>query len=123
MEQLKKIGISLIFTISFLIGLTFIFSFLNYINFLGDGIFKFIKILIPIISIFIGGFLIGKKSVSKGWLEGIKYGLIILFLMFLVSIIFFRNNLNIKIIFYYIILLLTSITSSMIGINFRKIDK
>ena len=92
MEQLKKIGISLIFTISFLIGLTFIFSFLNYINFLGDGIFKFIKILIPIISIFIGGFLIGKKSVSKGWLEGIKYGLIILFLMFLVSIIFFRNN-------------------------------
>lgn len=123
MEQLKKIGISLIFTISFLIGLTFIFSFLNYINFLGDGIFKFIKILIPIISIFIGGFLIGKKSVSKGWLEGIKYGLIILFLMFLVSIIFFRNNLNIKIIFYYIILLLTSITSSMIGISFRKIDK
>ncbi len=122
MEQVKKIGISLIYTICFIIGLTFIFSIFNYFNIINDTIFKFIKILIPIISIFIGSFLIGKKSISKGWLEGIKYGLIILIIMFLFSIIFFRNNLSLKIIIYYSILLLTSTTASMIGINFKKID-
>ena len=122
MEQIKKIGISLLFTICFLIGLTFVFSLLNYFNIIGDGFFRFIKILIPIISIFIGGFLIGKKSISKGWLEGIKYGLIVLLLMFLISIIFFKNELGVKVILYYLILLISSTTSSMIGISFRKID-
>lgn len=123
MEYLKKLGISLIFSFSFLIGLSFIFSILNYINFINDSIFKFIKIFIPISSIFIGGFLIGKKSSSKGWLEGIKFGLIVLLLMLILSFIFFNNDINIKIIFYYLILLLTSITSSMIGINFKKDNK
>lgn len=120
MEQVKKIGISFLYTICFIVGLTFIFSIFNYFNIIGDSFFKFIKILIPIISIFIGGFLIGKKSTSKGWLEGIKYGFIIIALMFLISIIFFRSEFNIRIILYYLILLLTSTTSSMIGISFKK---
>ncbi|MCM1370471.1 MAG: TIGR04086 family membrane protein [Clostridium sp.] len=119
-DYLKKIGISLIYTFCFLIGLSFIFSILNYINLLGAGIFKFFKMLIPIISIFIGGFILGKKSLSKGWLEGIKYGLIIIFIMVIFSLIFFRTSLSLKSIFYYLILILVSIVSSMLGINFKK---
>ena len=120
MEQLKKIGISLIFTVSFFLGLTLIFSILNYINLLGDNIFKFFKILIPIISIFVGSFILGRKSLKKGWLEGIKYGLIIIFIMSVFSLIFFKNDMSIKSIFYYFILLLVSVTSSMVGISFKK---
>jgi putative membrane protein (TIGR04086 family) len=123
MEYIKKLGISFIFSLSFLISLTFIFSSLYYINFIGNGLFKFIKILIPIISIFIGSFIIGKKSNSKGWLEGLKFGSIIILLLFFISIIFFRRELSIKIILYYLILLLTSSLSSMIGINFKVVDK
>ena len=100
-----------------------IFSSLYYINFIGNGLFKFIKILIPIISIFIGSFIIGKKSNSKGWLEGLKFGSIIILLLFFISIIFFRSELSIKVILYYLILLLTSSLSSMIGINFKVVDK
>lgn len=92
MEYIKKLGISFIFSLSFLIGLTFIFSSLYYINFIGNGLFKFIKILIPIISIFIGSFIIGKKSNSKGWLEGLKFGSMIILLLFLISIIFLEAN-------------------------------
>lgn len=123
MEYIKKLGISFIFSLSFLISLTFIFSSLYYINFISNGLFKFIKILIPIISIFIGSFIIGKKSNSKGWLEGLKFGSIIILLLFLISIIFFRRELSIKIILYYLILLLTSSLSSMMGINFKIVDK
>ena len=100
MEYIKKLGISFIFSLSFLISLTFIFSSLYYINFIGNGLFKFIKILIPIISIFIGSFIIGKKSNSKGWLEGLKFGSIIILLLFFISIIFFRRELSIKIILF-----------------------
>lgn len=121
MEYIKKLGISFIFSLSFLIGLTFIFSSLYYINFIGNGLFKFIKILIPIISIFIGSFIIGKKSNSKGWLEGLKFGSMIILLLFLISIIFFRSELSAKVILYYLILLLTSSLSSMIGINFDEV--
>lgn len=123
MEYIKKLGISFVFSLSFLIGLTFIFSSLYYINFIGNGLFKFIKILIPIISIFIGSFIIGKKSNSKGWLEGLKFGSMIILLLFLISIIFFRSELSAKVILYYLILLLTSSLSSMIGINFKAVDK
>ena len=123
MEYIKKLGISFIFSLSFLIGLTFIFSSLYYINFIVNGLFKFIKILIPIISIFIGSFIIGKKSNSKGWLEGLKFGSMIILLLFLISIIFFRSELSAKVILYYLILLLTSSLSSMIGINFKAVDK
>ena len=49
MEQVKKIGISFLYTICFIVGLTFIFSIFNYFNIIGDSFFKFIKILIPIV--------------------------------------------------------------------------
>ena len=71
------------------------------------------------LSIFIASYKLGTKSKQKGYLEGIKIGLIIIGL--LIIIVLLLDKLNIKSLLYYLILLLTSILSSMIGINIKKI--
>lgn len=120
MNKLKKMGISILYSFTFLLCLTLFFTLLNYFNLISDKFFVFIKFMIPVVSIFIGGIKLGKKSESKGWLEGIKFGLLLIFVILIFSLIFFKTNLNIKSFFYYIILVLVAITSSMIGINFKK---
>lgn len=119
MLYLKKIEKSLIYTFLILgIGsiLTTLFSYLS------EGlIYKTIKILIPIIALFIGGIIIGKNSKNKGWFEGFKYGIIVIVIMFLISFLFSNNFFNIKRIIYYLILIFISILGSMIGIN-KNID-
>lgn len=120
--NLKNLFISVVYTFIFVLGLSLIFSTLNYFNIIKDNLFNVIKILIPVISIFIGAFRLGKKAEKKGWLEGIKLGSIVILLMFIFSLIFFRNSITLKTILYYFILLVTAIVSSMVGISFKKID-
>lgn len=120
--NLKNIFISNCFIILSIIVFTLLFSTLNYYNLMKDGLFNIIKILIPIFSIFVFSFKLGKKSSKKGWLEGIKCGSIIILFLIIISLIFFNNDLSIKSIFYYLILLSSSIVAAMIGINFKKVD-
>ena len=76
MNYLKKISISLLWIISSILVLTLIISFLNYFNIISDKVISIFKILIPVVSLFIGGFITGKRSKNKGWLEGLKLGLL-----------------------------------------------
>ena len=103
--NLKNLFISVVYTFIFVLGLSLIFSTLNYFNIIKDNLFNVIKILIPVISIFIGAFRLGKKAEKKGWLEGIKLGSIVILLMFIFSLIFFRNSITLKTILYYLLLL------------------
>lgn len=111
---------SYLITISFIILFTFIVTILNYINFFNTNITNIIKILIPIISIFIGSFLIGKNSNQKGYIEGLKYGSIFIIFFVILNLILSNANFQIKSLLYYLILLIVSSIGGMFGINKKK---
>ena len=81
MNCLKKIGISCLYSFGFVLFLTFILTFFNYFDIFDGGFFTFFMIFNFVFSVFLGGFLIGKKSLKKGWLEGLKFGLVFLILV------------------------------------------
>lgn len=119
MNYLKRLGISISISVITFISFLLIITLLSYINVLkGNGI-VIATLLIPIISIFIGSFSLGRKSNKKGWLEGIKLGAILIFIIFLIDTLIFKSFILKKII-YYSILLITSILGSMIGIVNKK---
>ena len=94
-------------------------TILNYFNILSQNTLSIFKLLIPIISITISSYKLGKNSKEKGYLEGIKIGLTIIssFIIFVILL----DKISIKSLLYYTILLLTSIISSMLGINRKKV--
>lgn len=117
MKYAKNLGISFLFIISSLIILTFIITTLHFFNLFSNGIVSVFKIIIPIISLFIGGFYIGKKSNEKGWLEGLKIGLIFIIILILFNLLGLQTKIEFKNILYYLIIIASSIFGGMLGIN------
>ena len=68
MNFIKNVSISILYIVLCLLILTFILTLFSYFNIISDKVVSIFKIIIPIISLFIGGFFIGKKSLRKGWL-------------------------------------------------------
>ena len=120
MNYLKKLGISFIYILSFIIGLTFIFTLLNYIGLLNNTTINIIKIIIPVLSMFIGGFVIGKRTGKKGWLEGLKLSLIFLVILTLFNYLGLKSNLSLKVGIYYLVLIISTMFGSIIGVNKYK---
>ena len=120
MMTLKKIGTSSIISILVLTFLTLLLTCFSYINWFGPKTVATLKIIIPILSLFIGGFLMGKQSNQKGWLEGLKMGLVFLVILLLFNLLGLHMKWEWKQLIYYGILLISSVFGSMIGINFKK---
>ena len=87
-------------------------------SYLSSQIFYIIRSIIPLIGIFIGSFLLGKSSSKKGYIEGLKYSAIWIFIFLVFNIIL--NNFNVISIIYYIFLILISMLGSILGINRKK---
>ncbi len=117
MNYLKNVGISFIYIICFLLGLTFISTLFNYINLFGNTFINVLKVIIPIISLFVGGFVIGKRIGKKGWLEGIKLSLIFLAFLTIFNYLALDSSISLKTVIYYIILVIATTFGSMIGVN------
>ncbi len=117
MNYLKNVGISFIYIICFLLGLTFISTLFNYINLFGNTFINVLKVIIPIISLFVGGFVIGKRTGKKGWLEGIKLSLIFLAFLTIFNYLALDFSMSPKTLIYYIILVIATTFGSMIGVN------
>ena len=122
MLYLKKLSKSLGISIGILLILTFIITLLNYINLINIKIVNIFSYITPFISFFIGGLLLGKTSINKGWLEGIKFGLVIIVLSFIFNYLAFDQGFNISNIILYTITIISSIIGSMIGINLKNSD-
>ena len=105
---------TLLIIVLLLISATII-NILYYFDIINNNLIKYLKILLSIFSFFIGGLYIGKKSDSKGYLNGLKLSLVIIVVMFLLSIII--NNFKISRIIYYFITSICITFGSMIGIN------
>lgn len=117
MNYLKNVGISFLYIICFLLGLTFISTLFNYINLFGNTFVNILKVIIPIISLFVGGFVIGKRTGKKGWLEGIKLSLIFLAFLTIFNYLALDYSLSLKTVIYYFILIISTTFGSMIGVN------
>ena len=117
--MIKKYLKAYIYTFSIIIIATILITILNYFNILNGSVSDVIKLITNIIAMFIGAFILGKNSLKKGYLEGLKYGSLFILFIFLINIIFIRY-LELKLIVYYLILLITSTLASMFGINFKK---
>ena len=120
MKYLKNLGIAFIYIIGFVLVLTFLTTLLSYFNIMSDKVTSIIKIIIPIISVFIGGFYIGKRSLKKGFLEGLKLGCIYSIILIIFNYLALDNSFKFKYLLFYTILIISSILGSMIGINRKK---
>ncbi len=107
--------------ISFII-LTFIVTLLNYFDVATNNTLKLIKIVGPIISMLLGRIYLGLKSDKKGYLEGIKLGIIMSFIFFIFSFLGLDKNLSFSRMIYYIIIIITSMLGGMIGISKKSLD-
>lgn len=120
MKYLKNLSFSLAYIIGSILILTFITTIFSYFNIMNDKIVSIIKIIIPVISFLIGGFYIGKKSLKKGFLEGLKLGLIFSIILVIFNYLALGNSFKLKYLLFYLILNIASILGSMIGINRKK---
>ena len=123
MNYLKILGKSFIYIVSILLVSTFVITLLNYFNIFNGKIVTFFKIIISLISMFVGGFIMGKNSKQKGWLEGLKLGAIILLILFIINYLILKQSFDIRNLVYYLILLSSIIFGSMIGINKKVADE
>lgn len=121
MNYLKKVGISLLYIIGIILVTTFLITILNYFNIISGMALTISKILICIISLFVGGVVIGRRSSKKGWLEGLKLSLIFLVLLILFNYLGLGNTPQLKNLIYYLIIIVSCIFGSIIGIN-KKMD-
>ena len=114
----KILNSCLWFFIIMLVG-TLIITILNYFSIMNNKTITIMKFIIPMISMIFSSYRLGKSSDKKGYLEGLKFGGIIIFIFIILVILL--DKLEIRSMIYYGIMLLTSIISSMIGINRKKL--
>lgn len=116
--MIKNLGFSILYFFSIIIIGTVFITLLNYFDMVNSKFISSLKMFLPIISIAISGFLLGKKSLKKGYIEGIKLGSSIIIFSVLISLL--TKTFVLKSLLFYVILLLSAILSSMLGINNRK---
>lgn len=119
MTYFKKYGLRLIYTILAIILSLLLITILYYYNLINQNTYKILKIIVILLNIFISSFILGKKASNKGYLEGIKFSIIIILLLLILTLIF-NLTFKPKIILYYFIILTTSTLGSMIGISKNK---
>lgn len=102
-----------IILISFISSLFYLYTNMSY------NVNAFILFIFTSIGFAILNFFNGKKAISKGYLAGLKLGGAILIFFFLVSLLADGCILFSRIIYYGIILLI-SIISASLGINFKE---
>lgn len=116
---MKKLGISTLISIGGILLFTLLLTIFSYLDWMGPKTIAVMKLIIPILSLFIGGFWTGKQSQQKGWLEGMKMGLLFLVVLTFFNLLGVQMNWEWKQLIYDGILLISASFGSMIGINFK----
>ena len=104
------------YLIGLIVTMTIILSIVSYsFNITGN----IIKIIIPILSLLIASFILGKNTKEKAYIEGIKFAVIYIILVTILKLIF-KTNFNYKVIIIDILMIFVSVIGAMIGINIKK---
>ena len=117
MKFLKNISKSFLYILISILILTFITTIFNYFEIFSYKTINILEIIIIIIAMFLGGYKLGQKSNKKGYIEGIKLGIIFSIFLVIFNYLAFDNPFKIKYLLFYIILIASSSLGSMIGIN------
>lgn len=112
----KNYIISSKYILSIILFFSMALTILNYFNLISSNPIKILEIIIIFISFFTGGFKLGNKSLKKGYLEGIKLGIIYTIIIFILSI-FFSLKITLYNLLLYSIIILSSMLGSIFGIN------
>ena len=120
LSYFKYIGIFIIFIVGISIGT----SLINLTGFKPNLINK-LAVILTALSFFIVSSMASKSITEKGYILGIKLGLLFVILMILINLIFFKNGFNIDRIIYYTILIISSILGGSFGKNlkFKKLAR
>lgn len=112
---IKEVG----FYLLFLVLLTFLTSLINLLG-VNSTITNLFLFIFNGIAFFILGFKNGLRSKDKGFLAGIKVGLILLIILFIVNIFLSQKMVSLALLIYYLVLILSSTLGGMLGINKKK---
>ena len=116
MTKIKKYGLHFLYTLIAFFLCFLILTTLYHFNIISSNIYQVLKLIILLGNGLISGIILGKKATSKGYLEGIKLGVFIIVLFFIITLIT-GQDLKIKLLLYDSIIMITAILGGMIGIN------
>ncbi len=119
MSNLKKYSFHLLITLASIIITLLLTTILYYFNIINPSTYNILKIVSLLLVILINSIFLGKKAKSKGYLEGLKLSLLIIFI-FIILTLLFTKTFHLKYLIYYIIIMITSILGGMLGISTRK---
>ena len=120
MRYLKNLGRTLLYMLVIVLVFTLIVTLFSYFNIFGDNITKIMKFIIPTISTFIGGIMMGKRANKKGIIEGLRLAFIIISILMLSSVIL--SSFKPQSIIYYLIIMITTIFGALIGVQ-KKVQE
>ena len=109
---------SSLYTLGILLISTIIITVLNYFNILSGTPLKILYFIIPILSIAIGSYILGKNTNIKGITTGLIYSSIWSIILLIINI--FLKQLDLTSIIYFIIIILLSMFFSILGKNKKK---
>ena len=99
MSNLKKYGFHLLITFSSLIIFLLLTTTLYYFNIISPTTYNILKIITLLLTILINSFLLGRRSISKGYLEGLKLS-IMLIVIFLILTLLLTKTFSLKYLLY-----------------------
>lgn len=113
--MLKNYGYSFLIVISSLLIINLFLTIFSYFNLFSTKVIDIMGFVLMLVFLFISSYILGTKSKKNGYLEGLKFGGIIVLIFILLVILL--DKFLLKSLIYYVILILTSIFGSMLGIN------
>lgn len=108
---------SLLYILISIVLFSIIIATCSYFNIFSNTILNIFELLSITISMFIGGIYLGKSSNKKGYLEGLKIGFIVIFLLIGLNLLVYDKSFTLSSIMFYAIILVSTILGSIIGIN------
>lgn len=117
LKLLKKYGVAFGVAIGFILVFTFLISTLHYFDLLKMGTVSILKLLTLLISFFAGGFILSISATKKGWLEGLKFAIMMGIFLFLFQLLGVEKSFQMKDIVFYVLIFIASMFGGMVGIH------
>lgn len=114
---------SILLLISIFLILNLIVTLFSYFNLVSDKGINILKSIVFIVTFLVSGFYIGFNSKNKGYIEGIKLGLIFILISIFIILVLPSLEFSLPIIIYYLVIIILSVIGSTIGINIKRQSK
>jgi len=120
MEKIKQYSKTLAINLACILILSLLTAIIHYFDLLSDKIIDSLLIVIPILTVFVFSYILGTNTDQKGWLNGIIYAMLFIVVTKIIEFIFLQTFITDFNYLYYLIITLTSIFGSMVGISKKQ---